>query len=201
MKYRVGICVMAALALLAVSSPAWGQGMALETADVVGQGAGGPVVSPEGAKLIRVKNGITISLSMPTPEPGSYNYPPPSRFQSSVLMGHPEVFTGWAFIFNFPDLCSFPCNSDDIGADKPAKGGVYNFSGHVSGGGNLQMSGHISVGQTPFGAAHAALENPGGAEVHVAIAPHGTLQPQLLPDQIQTPIGSGPFWWLAFFRP
>jgi hypothetical protein len=203
MKNRIAACLFAAFSLLFVNLPAMGQGRAIETADVVGQGPAGPLVSSDGAQLIRVRNGITVSLSMPTPAPGSYTYPPPNAFQPTVWVGHPEVFTGWAFVFNYPDLCSDGvCDGDDIGADTPARGGVYNFAGHVSGGGNLQLSGHISNGETPFGgAAHAPLENPAGAAVHLAVAPHGTLQPNLLPGQIQTPIGSPPLWWAAVFIP
>lgn len=163
------------------------------------------MVSVDGATLIRVPNGITISLKMPTPVPHNYDYPDPNPpFQPTVFEGHPEVFTGWAFVFNYPDLCSGgACNSDDIGPDKPALGGVYNFAGRVaSGGGNLQLAGHVSNGDTPFNVErHAPLENPTGAEVHVAVAPHGMLQPDLLPGQMQTPIGNGSLWWLAFFIP
>ena len=203
MKKIVGICLALAFMLLPSSLPIMGQGSAIETADVVGQGPAGPVVSADGATLVRVPNGITVSLAMPTPAPGSYAYPDPNRFQPSVIVGAPEVFTGWAFIFNYPDLCTDgACGSDDIGANTDARGGAYNFAGHVSGGGNLRLTGHISTGDTPFGGeAHAPLENPAGAEVHLAVAPHGMLQPELLPNQMQTPIGSGPFWWLALFIP
>ncbi len=187
--------------LLASSFPAMGQGSNVETADVVGQGGGGPIVSMDGATLIRVPNGITISLKMPTPPPGSYTYPDPNAFQDRVEMGRPEVFTGWAFIFNYPDMCNGPCDSDDIGMDKPAKGGAYNFAGHVAGGPRLVLSGHVSVGQTAFAPSHALLENPAGAEVHIAVAPHGRLLPDQLPNQVKMPIGTSAVWWLSFFIP
>ena len=45
------------------------------------------------------------------------------------------------------------------------------------------------------------LENPFGAEIHVAIAPHGVLIPELMPGQISTPIGNPSFWWVARFLP
>lgn len=186
--------------LLLVTIRAQADGAVHKTADVVGQSATGPVVSEEGASLIRTANGITVAVKMPTPTPFAYNYPPPSAFQPTVLMGAPEAFTGWAFVFNYPDLCSDPCDSNDLGVNAPALGGAYNFAGHIVAGGTLRMAGHVSVGETPFGATHAPLENPLGAEIHLAIAPHGTLQPDLMPTQINTPIGSAPFWWLAFFR-
>jgi hypothetical protein len=43
------------------------------------------------------------------------------------------------------------------------------------------------------------LLEPRTAEVHVAVAPHGQLEPALLPDQITKPIGSPPFGWIAIF--
>lgn len=172
-----------------------------DIADVGGQGGVGDPVSIDGGTLIRKENGITISISMPTPMPGTYNYPDVPG-QTEAFPGHPEVFTGWAFVFNYPGLCTDPCNGDDIGVGTDAQGGVYNIAGHVSGGGNLQMVGHISTGETPFGgAAHAPLQNPVGAEVHVAIAPHGMLDPSIMPAQIKTPLGNPSFWWVAFFLP
>ncbi len=172
-----------------------------EPADVVGQGPGGAVVAANGANLVRTSDGINIKLRMPTPAPGTYLYPPPNGFQPSVYQGHPEVFTGWAFIFNYPDQCSDGvCGFDDLGPDKPAKGAAYNYAGHAVGGSTLRLSGRIHVGDTPFPAVPGApLENPLGAEVHIAIAPHGALQPDLLPMQITTPIGTTDHWWLAIF--
>lgn len=199
MKRSLTPLFIASSLLLLPAIPAHADGADRDTADVVGQGAAGPVVSAGGASLIRTENGITAALKMPTPTPFTYNYPPPNIFQSTVLMGAPEVFTGWMFIFNNPELCSNPCDGNDVGLATAAQGGVYNFAGHISGGGTLRMAGHASVGETPFGG--APLQNPLGAEVHLAIAPHGTLQSDLMPNQINTPIGSPPLWWLAFFNP
>ena len=185
--------LMPLVILLVASSQVYGKGGSnKETVDVGGQGGVGDPVSIDGGTLIRKKNGITISISMPTPLPGTYTYPP------GAFAGHPEAYTGWAFVFNFPDLCSLPCDGNDIG-DTPAQGGVYNIAGHVSGGGNLQMVGHVSTGETPFGG--VPLQNPLGAEVHVAIAPHGMVDPSNMPAQIKTPIGGPPWWWVAFFIP
>jgi hypothetical protein len=51
---------------------------------------------------------------------------------------------------------------------------------------------------TPFFA--SPLLEPRTAEVHVAVALHGVLDPALLPEQISKPIGSPPFWWIAMFK-
>jgi hypothetical protein len=178
------------------------EGAIKETADVVGQGGAGPLVSAQGAQLIRTESGINISLTMPTPQSGMYVYPDPNPFQAEVVQGHPEVFTGWAFIFNWPDQCSDgECGFDDLGPNAPARGGAFNFAGHIVGGPTLRMSGRVDLGDPPFPAAPGVpLENPRGAEVHVAIAPHGEVQPDLLPTQITTPIGTADHWWQAIFK-
>lgn len=207
MKIPTAIGVLAAAALLASTSMLLAQGAVKQTANVVGQGPAGPLVAEKGASVTRTKNGVSIALTMPTPQPGSYNYPPPNRFQPvAPAPGTPEVFTGWAFIFNQPENCAVPnqCIPPPPGAPAPndfttGRGGVYNFAGHpVSGNGALNLVGHISVGESQFGGPFG-LENPDGAEIHVAVAPHGVLVPELMPDQISTPVGSPPFWWLAQF--
>ena len=185
--------------LLIAGSGVFAKGASVESADVIGQGPAGPIVSIDGARLVRTKNGLNASVKLPTPAPGSYAYPAPNGFQPVVLQGAPEVFTGWIFIFNNPAQCSGGvCDSNDLG-NTPAMGGAYNFAGHVVGGSTLNLSGHVKVGSAPF--AGVPLSNPAGAEVHLAIAPHGTVQPDLLPTQITTPIGGPPNWWLAFFLP
>jgi hypothetical protein len=32
------------------------------------------------------------------------------------------------------------------------------------------------------------------------VAPHGALDPELLPEQIKTPTGDPSFWWIALFE-
>ena len=200
-------CVIAVVSVILPSSQTYAESAVRQTVDVVGQGPGGDVVSHGGATVIRTKKGVTASINMPTPMPGSYDYPPPNPFQPvAPVPGTPEVFTGWAFIFNQPENCAVPnqCVPPPPGAAAPndfttAMGGVYNFAGHpVSGGGALNLVGHISVGELQFGGPFG-LEDPTDAEIHVAVAPHGVLVPELMPEQIRTPVGSPPFWWLAQF--
>ena len=187
------------VALLAFSMQVHAQGVAKSTEDVVGQSMAGPLDSEDGATVIRTNSGVTASLTMPTPVSGSYTYPSGNAFQPTVLVGHPEVFTGWMFIFNNPAECSDGvCDSNDLGMT-PARGGAYNFAGHVVGGSTLNLTGHVAVGNTPF--AGVPLDNPLGAEIHLAVAPHGMVQPDLLPSQITTPIGTPSHWWLAIFMP
>ena len=166
-----------------------GRGVTTQTEDVFGQGPGGDVVAEDGATLRRTKNGVSMSLSMPTPEPGTYEYPESGVFSGP---GHPEAFTLWGFVFD-PDQPPF---------DPPDAGwsGVFGVTGHVVGGSHLNLSGNISRNTEPF--AGENLTNPEEAEVHLAVAPHGGLDPELMPEQIQTPTGPGPdIWWIALFDP
>lgn len=102
------------------------------------------------------------------------------------------------FVFNYPDLCSDGvCDGNDIGVTAPARGTVFNGAGHVEGGAKLTLAGQVSLASTPF--AGGPLLEPRSAEVHLAVAPHGEVDPALLPDQVRKPIGSPPFWWMAMF--
>lgn len=175
---------------------AMGAGGQREYAHVSNQGGMG-IYAANGASIVRQPNGLQASLSMPTPQPGTYLYP------AGLSEGAPEVFTLWIFVFNHPELCSHPCDLNDLGTDKPARGGAYNGGGHAVGGPNLTIAGRIGVGETPFD--HpvidmAPLESPQTAEVHLAIAPHGGLDPARLPDEFRLPTGTPANWWVAIFK-
>lgn len=193
------VTLFAVLALATLTlAPFAEAGVSTETRDVFGQGMGGPVVSPDGATLRRSDNGLSVKLTMPTPEPGTYMYPPGNTFQpEGAIPGHPEAYSLWVFVFNYPNLCSDPCDSNDLGAT-PAQGGAFNAAGHIVGSGTLNLGGRVSKNSTPF--VGSRLLEPQTAEVHLAVAPHGELQPGILPDQIKKPLGSPGFWWLALFR-
>lgn len=135
------------------------------------------------ATLRRTPNGISVTLSMPPPEPGSYQYPDPSSTATNEV-GPPEAFSLWVFVFDDPEAEDWS--------------GAFLGAGHIVGGPNLRLSGHISRKTEPF--LGDRLQNPDGARVHLAVAPHGALDPGLMPGQIQTPSGPGPdIWWLALF--
>lgn len=170
-----------------------------ETADVVGQGLAGSVVAEEGATVLRSDTGVSVSLRIPTPMPGSYVYPPGNAFQPlGALIGHPEAFSLWVFVFNSPEDClASPCDLADFAAGRGA-GGAFNGGGHVVGGSTLQLSGRVTLNSEPF--AGTALMEPRTAAVHLAVAPHGALQPDVMPNQIKMPIGTPAHWWLAIFE-
>lgn len=187
--------------LLAVmaSGPAMA-GNTVQRADVVGQGPGGPVVAVDGAKVARSDNKLIISVRIPTPEPGSYNYPPGNLWNLDAYPGNPEAYSLWAFVFNYPELCTGGgagiCTPMDARSGTPGAG-AFNAAGHLVAGPVLQLNGAVTFDSVPFGG--AVLTDPLEAEVHLAIAPHGALQPETLPYQITTPIGDPSYWWVAFF--
>lgn len=180
-----------------------------ETADILGQEEDGvrALLVEDGASLLRGRNSLSVSMSLPTPAPGSYTYPETGVFSGP---GHPEGFTLWAFVFNFPDKCTPApddpdgpdgtplCDFDDVAEDAAAKGGAYFAAGHLVGGRHLQLSGQISSQESPL--AGSPLVNPAGAEVHLAVAPHGGLDEDQMPEQIKTPTGPPTVWWVAFFE-
>lgn len=159
------------------------KGVITQSANVFGQGPDGPVVSEDGATIRRTPNGISIKLTMPVPEPGSYDYPTEGTAFSGP--GHPEVFSLWAFVYNDPSAENWD--------------GAFATAGHVVSGSTLTLSGNVSLNSEPF--LGTELENPQGAEVHLAVAPHGALEPDLLPEALRTPTGPGPnIWWMAIFE-
>lgn len=178
-----------------------------QTADIGSQGTEADPVSVDGANLQRERDGIRVTTQMPTPTPGSYEYPtadmvpPGSPEHPEPLVGgagEPETFTLWIFIFNHPELCTDACNDDDLDPDAPAKGGVYQGDGRIADQEQLVLEGGVRVGQEP--ARGSALENPHGAVVHIAIAPHGkALEGQELRRQLNGPIGNPTLWWGAAF--
>ena len=211
----------AALAGALLSVTALADGVYEQPAPVLGQtsancaaplpgGGPRPVIADGAASLIRTANGITAFLTMPTPQPGGYCYPPATLATNPAagpaVPGFPEAFSFWGIYFNNPENC-LPggCSALDVlGPNCPNVGaGAVKLGGHVSGGGKLQLSGHLSVGDGPLGSLGCApLTDVLGAEIHVAVGPHGMLQPNLLPAQIGVPPGGGPgYWFPAIFLP
>ena len=182
---------------------------AWERSDIVGQGPGGPVVAVDGAAILRTGNGLTAQVSLPTPQPGSYRYS--SAPTANPESGTPEAFTLWIFVFYNPEACDGPCDEPDIAGNEAVIAGAYNGGGHFAAGPNLTITGHVNHRSPVFPPPNATYEletlqqaldlgyDVADAEVHLAIAPHGALDPGLLPQQISTPAGPSSLWWLAFF--
>jgi hypothetical protein len=130
-------------------------------------------------------------------EPGEYLYP------DGTGSGHPEVFTLWMFVFDYPEHCDGPCGPDDM-TNPAVEFGVYNPAGHGTAGSSLTLAGRAGVGDTagaPPGIVPHDLSNPAGAEVHLAVSSHGQLDPATLPGEFRRPTGSGACgcWWVAIF--
>jgi hypothetical protein len=180
-----------------------------ESADFAGQGDPDSVFAVDGAHLDRFGDGIRVNAIIPTPTPGEYEYPSGdmvpdwSSAHPDVSVGgpdEPEVFTMWAIVFNYPERCTESCDLDDLSEGAAAKGGIYQADGRVADLEELELAGSVRIGQVP--ATGAALENPFGAEVHLAIAPHG----KMLGGsdgwrQLNGPLGNPTLWWAATFSP
>ena len=172
----------------------------IDTADIKTQDGEG-VAAENGARVLRTRHGVRLRMTMPTPEPSSYVYPSAAEGTPPIVPGWPEVFTGWAFVFNFPDRCSDPCGGDDLG-DTPAQGGVANFDGDVVWEDAIDFSGKLTRGMelgNPPGLPRVKFVNPKGAEIHMAIAPHGAPIRESIGVQTTTPVGSPlcACWWVA----
>ena len=225
MKLRraASLALVAMLALSATSVSAASKG---ERADKVDNkpsiDTAGKLLLSKNARLTRTKDGLGISMKLITPEAGDYVYPEtiPQERQAQ-----PEMFTGWVFIFNNPENCktnpgeTFPCGPQDFNDE--VRFGAYNFSGftnslgQISGGeivlnpasdGFVMLDGDVAVGQqqrppVAEGTTTHPLENPMGAEVHVAIAPHGQIDFETLATELYSPVGnpSCDCWWVATF--
>ena len=177
----------------------------VQTADVLGQGGDG-VYQEDGARLVRSETSLRIKWKVPTPAPGTYQYPtadqvpPGAPTHPEIIPGWPEVFTLWVFVFNHPELCSAPCDFDDIGDTTAAQGGVYQLDATVALDGKIRFKGKVKVGEAPL--VGAALQNPNGAEVHPAMAPHGKAHcGEALEQQLTGSVGNPSFWWPALFFP
>ncbi|HSF87624.1 MAG TPA: hypothetical protein VLG28_18435 [Acidimicrobiia bacterium] len=199
MRPRTAAAFVATLLVMALAAPAGAA--APEQVDIMNQGGVG-VYAKDAVSVVRQPNSLQVKASVPTPQPGTYVYAP------GTVAGSPEVFTLWAFVFNYPDLCDGPCDGNDLGLGAEALGGAYNVGGHVAGaGGQLTITGHINVGD-PAGApppifVGAPLESPSTAEIHVALAPHGALDPSTLPGELSMPVGNPGCgcWWVGVLIP
>ena len=180
------------------------------SADIQGQGGEGEQLAADGAWLARSPSGLRVRVVVPTPSPGSYEYPTGDMVVAGAAphpdvipggAGAPEVFTLWSFVFNRPDLCTDDtCDFDDLDTTAPAKGGVFQTDGRIADGDELDLVGSVRVGQTP--STGSSLENPIGAEIHVAIAPHGkALSGPDLYRQLNGALGNPSLWWAASFFP
>jgi hypothetical protein len=150
-----------------------------------------------GAKLVRTDHSIEVTWKIDTPRPESYSYPPAPDGHPAIVPGYPEVFTLWIIVFDNPEECTDPCDGDDVG-DTPAQGSVYQADGEIADKHHLKMSGKTRLGQTPR--VGPGLSNPLGAEVHLAMAPHGqATSGDELGAQLNNPAGDPSYWWGAIF--
>jgi len=181
---------------------------------------GEPTLRAEEATVTRYDDRLVFDVRMDTPWPGSYVYPEEVPDERKAA---PEVFTAWVFVFNNPEHCvdadeGGSCGGDDFSEE--VRGGVYGLAGHVSsvdheGGsfildrgtdGQIVLRGEIRVGDEPRpdlppDTTTYPLGNPLGAEVHLAIAPHGQIDPATIATELYAPLGNPTCgcWWVSFF--
>ena len=147
----VGIVVVAGYVMITSSSAESGQ-----VAEIQGQGGKGEPLATGGAQLDRSVDGLRLEILVPTPIPGSYEYPTGDMVVEGAPShpdvdpggdDSPEVFTMWAFVFNYPDLCTDEtCDFDDIDTDAPAKGGIFQTDGRIAAGNELNLAGSVRPG-------------------------------------------------------
>lgn len=194
---RRSVLLVVGVVALLVATQVAASAQAPESADVMHQGGVG-VLAPDGAQLVRQANGVHVSVQMPTPMPGTYQY------ADGIMPGHPEVFTLWMFVFNHPEHCAGDlCGPADT-TNPAVEFGVYNVAGHAVAGSRLTLSGRVGVGEPAGGPPNVdpfPLSNPAGAEVHLAVTSHGGLDPATLPGEFRRPTGSPmcDCWWVALF--
>jgi len=162
----------------------------ISTKDILGQAdeSGNRVVYARDAAILqRMSYGITFEVHMPTPEPGAYQYPEPSE-NATDEQGQPEVFSLWVFVFD-PDQPPFFRDIEWTGA--------FFGSAVMIEGPHLTLSGCITEQTEPV--VGEKLINP-DSKILLVVAPHGKLNPDMVPDQIHFPSGPGlDHWWLAQF--
>lgn len=205
---RTGLIALLATALilaLAVPATAHGRYRAVQREDVLTQDESG-VYQRNGARMRRNHYAFSVRWKIRTPRPGTYTYPTADQIPDGapphprIRQGYPEVFTLWAFVFNYPKRCTDPCDFDDIGPDTAAEGGIYQLDGTIAYKRRIKMGGKVRIGQAP--AAGAMLSNPRGAEIHVAMAAHGkAYRGARLARQLNGAVGTPPSWWAAIFEP
>lgn len=188
-----------------------------ESADLVGQQiSGDPETFEDAAKIRRGDSSVNVSVTMPTPTPGSYTVPPADMFPtSSGEDGSPAAFSLWVFIFFNPEACDGACDGPDLVSNPDVVAGAFSAGGHLVDGSNLTITGGATHDEESFpkpgGESDPDTETIAealdlgytiaGAEIHVAVAPHGKLDASLLPAQISTPAGTPDYWWIALYDP
>lgn len=207
MRHRRLLLAVATAGALVAPTAVASAGNPWEHEDIFGQGMDGPTVAEDGAAIRRTAKGVTAKVTMPTPEPGSYNYPQGPT--ASGEEGHPEAFSLWVFLFFNPEECATgDCGPADLINDPDVVAGAFNAGGHLASGPKLTISGRVNEQSAVFGGSNAetiaeALAMGYGiddAQVHVAVAPHGAQDPDLLPQQFKTPAGDPSFWWMALYK-
>ena len=102
------------------------------------------------------------------------------------------AYTVWWVLWNKPELCSAPCNANDLGIPGNS---VFYAAGFVTGmDGTANVAASIDAGKLPEGIdvlipGGLRSGNGLGAEVHLVIRSHGAILPGSVAEQIGTFMG------------
>jgi hypothetical protein len=128
------------------------------------------------SKIVRNKNGVTVTLNTSGLEPGS-------------------AVTIWWVVFNNPNECVDGCDETDLGNPNVA-GDVIYAAGHVVGNnGTAHFAAHLNEGDSGgslFPQPSPGLIDAQTAEIHLVVRSHGPAIPGMIPEQIHTFNGGCP---------
>lgn len=109
-----------------------------------------------------------------------------------------QAVTMWFIVLNNPSACNAtPCSVEDVLFNEAAQGDFLFGAGHVVGasgranfGGSLKVGDASGSGKTEIGLSAVGLQDPRGAEVHLALHSHGPASTgQTLKEQIGSFLG------------
>lgn len=143
------------------------------TSEVISSADGSVVGS---SKLVRNKNGVSLTLNTSGLEPGS-------------------AVTVWWVVFNNPGACAGDCDGTDLGNPNVAGDVIYG-AGHVVGGnGTANFAAHLNEGDSGgslFPQPSPGLIDAETAEIHIVVRSHGPAIPGMIDEQIHTVNGGCP---------
>ena len=179
--------------------PAWSSPPGtVERTDLFGQGLGGPVVAEDGASIMRTNSSVIAKVVMATPEPGSYTLGEGATEARSTAVrrrsacGSLSSSTRRACAPRSADLAtssrtqmSSPARSTLVGTSRAGRPDARRLSQCITR--------HLRWGERRNHRQALAMGySLADADIHLAVAPHGVLDSELLPLQISTRSGRQP---------
>lgn len=177
MRLRTGFCPAIAGLTVLIAFAALGYAATLSTVPMNNVPAFTPVGEGAVSTIIRDEQGVTITIHTTQLDPGPH--------------------TVWALVWNNPAACTgaqgLDCSPPPFGPDVPesvirGNGGIVGASGKGNFGFRLNLGDTSNV---IGGSAQAGLTDVLGAEIHVVIADHGEIIPNIIEEQLSNPGDAG----------